>query len=389
MLQASGVTISELRPSDLTAEDVEADESGMADRLRFGLVGAGMMGREHIRNLKLFPQAEITALADPVEKSLASALKTIGERADDVEIFADSAGLARSDLVDAVIIASPNFTHRRVLEPLLQTDLPILCEKPLCTTLEDARWVRDQVNGRPAPFWTGMEYRYMPPVARFIDRVRGGDVGRLVMLSIREHRFPFLPKVGDWNRFSANTGGTMVEKCCHFFDLMRLIVGAEAVRVFCSGAMDVNNLGELYDGRTPDIIDNSYTVVEFDNGVRAMLDLCMFAEGEEQQETIAGVGDKAKLEVTIPSGNLVFSPRTPLGAPKAVVREHVVVDAAALRAGTHHGATYHQLAAFLDTIVGVAPVAVTAEDGLNAVAIGAAAELSAREGRVVSLSELA
>jgi myo-inositol 2-dehydrogenase / D-chiro-inositol 1-dehydrogenase len=368
---------------------MEADESGMVERLRFGLVGAGMMGREHIRNLKLFPQAEITALADPVESSLASAIETIGERADGVQTFADSAALARSGLVDAVIVVSPNFTHRKVLEPLLQTDLAILCEKPLCTTLEDARWVRDQANGRSAPFWTGMEYRYMPPVARFIDRLRDGDVGRLVMLSIREHRFPFLPKVGDWNRFSANTGGTMVEKCCHFFDLMRLIVGAEAVRVFCSGAMDVNHLDERYDGRTPDIIDNSYTVVEFDNGVRAMLDLCMFAEGEEQQETIAGVGDKAKLEVAIPGGDLVFSPRTPLRAPKQVVREHVIVDAAALKAGTHHGSTYYQLAAFLDAAMGSAPVAVTAEDGLRAVAIGAAAELSAREGRAVSLSELA
>jgi predicted dehydrogenase len=44
------------------------------------------------------------------------------------------------------------------------------------------------------------------------------------MLTIREHRFPFLSKVGDWNRFNRNTGGTFVEKCCHFFDLMRLIL---------------------------------------------------------------------------------------------------------------------------------------------------------------------
>src|ERR1700761_8788814 len=96
MPQASGVTTSELRPSDGRAEDMEADESGMVERLRFGLVGAGMVGGEHIRNLKLFPQAEITALADPVESSLASALETIGERADGVQTFADSAALARS-----------------------------------------------------------------------------------------------------------------------------------------------------------------------------------------------------------------------------------------------------------------------------------------------------
>ena len=66
----------------------------------------------------------------------------------------------------------------------------------------------------------------MPPVGEFITQIGRGRVGQLRMLSIREHRFPFLPKVGDWNRFNRNTGGTMVEKCCHFFDLMRLIVGA-------------------------------------------------------------------------------------------------------------------------------------------------------------------
>jgi predicted dehydrogenase len=96
-----------------------------------------------------------------------------------------------------------------------------------------------------------------------VEEVRGGSVGRLVMLTIREHRFPFLVKVGNWNRFSSNTGGTMVEKCCHFFDLMRLIVNAEPVRVYCSGAMDVNHLDERYGGRQPDIIDNSFTIVDF------------------------------------------------------------------------------------------------------------------------------
>jgi len=226
-------------------------------------------------------------------------------------------------------------------------------------------------------------------VAEFIAEAAAGRVGRLTRISMAEHRFPFLQKVGDWNRFNRNTGGTMVEKCCHFFDLMRLIVGAEAVSVFCSGAMDVNHLDERYGGARPDIIDNSYTVVEFEGGARAMLDLCMFAEGEEQQEAIAAVGDRAKLEVTIPAGDLAFSPRTPLGAPKAVVREHVPVDEAALKAGSHHGATYYQLAAFLAAVEGHGPAQVTAQDGLAAVAIGAAAELSAREHRVVRLDELA
>lgn len=360
----------------------------MSDRLRFGIVGAGMMGREHIRNLKLFPEARVVAMADPARSSIDQSMATLGETAADARSFPTVEAMLAGAALDAVLVVSPNFTHRAILEPLLATDLAILCEKPLCATVADARWAADAAAGRSAVFWTGMEYRFMPPVARFIERVRANDLGRLAMLSIREHRFPFLVKVGDWNRFNRNTGGTMVEKCCHFFDLMRLIVCREAVSVFCSGAMDVNHRDEIYGGERPDIIDNSYTVVDFEGGVRAMLDLCMFAEGEEQQEAIAAIGDKAKLEVTIPSGELTFSPRVPFRAPKAVTRTHVPVDAAALAAGSHHGSTYYQLQAFIDAVRGRGPVLVTADDGLRAVAIGAAAELSARERRVVRLEEL-
>ncbi len=347
-----------------------------------------MMGREHIRNLKLFPQAEVIALVDPVQASLDRALTTLGAQAAAVRTYGDVEAMLADRTLDAVLVVSPNHTHRAVLEPLLATNLAILCEKPLCTTVEESRWAADLAADRSALFWTGMEYRYMPPVGRFVDAVRDGAVGRLVMLSIREHRFPFLVKVGDWNRFSANTGGTMVEKCCHFFDLMRLIIGREAVSVFCSGAMDVNHLDERYDGRRPDILDNSYTIVDFEGGVRAMLDLCMFAEGEAEQEAVAAVGDRAKLEVTIPAGVLAHSPRTPLGAPKAVTRTAVVVDKTALAAGTHHGATYYQTQAFLDAVASGGPAQVTAHDGLEAVRIGAAAELSARTHRVVRLDEI-
>jgi myo-inositol 2-dehydrogenase / D-chiro-inositol 1-dehydrogenase len=356
--------------------------------LRFGIVGAGMMAREHIRNIRLVDNARIAALADPEPSSLKASLDEAGDGHGDIATFDSARAMMAGAELDAVIVSSPNFTHRAVLEPLFDAGVHILCEKPLCTTLDDARWVVERAERHTGMFWTAMEYRFMPPAARFVEEVRGGVVGRLVMLTIREHRFPFLVKVGDWNRFSSNTGGTMVEKCCHFFDLMRLIVGAEPVRVFCSGAMDVNHLDERYGGRQPDIIDNSFTIVDFDNGVRGMLDLCMFAEGAEQQEALTAVGDKARLEAFIPSGNLVLSPRVPHGDPKQVTTRHVPVDEAALKAGTHHGSVYYQLLAFLDAIAGKGPVVVTAADGLRAVAIGVAAEISAREGRVVHMAEL-
>jgi len=355
------------------------------ERLRIALAGVGMMGREHIRNLKLHPEAEIVGLQDPVADSRERGIRQLGHEVATFETVEQMLAEARPD---AVLVVSPNHTHRQVLEPLFAAGVHILCEKPLCTTVADARWAAEQAAMHPAVFWTGMEYRFMPPAAAFLERIRGGEIGRLVQFSVREHRFPFLVKVGDWNRFSENTGGTMVEKCCHFFDLMRLVIGAEPVRVYCSGAMDVNHLDERYDGRVPDIIDNSFTVVDFDNGARAMLDLNMFAEGSQEQEALTAVGDEAKLEAFIPSGALVLSPRVGLREPKRPVTSHVAVDPTVLAAGTHHGSTYYQIAAFIDAVRGRGPVQVTADDGLRAVAMGMAAEISARERRVVEMAEL-
>ncbi len=365
----------------------------MVEQVRYGLVGTGMMGVEHLHNLAITPGAVVTAVADPVDASLGWARAALGERADGVQAFADSRELAASGLVDAVIVASPNHTHRAVLEPLFGEGLHILCEKPLATTIPDASWIVEQAEASPCVFWTAMEYCYMPPAAAFIEQVHRGDIGRLRMLSIREHRFPFLPKVGDWNRFSRNTGGTMVEKCCHFFDLMRLITRSEAVRVYCSGGQDVNHVDERYDGERPDIIDNSYTTVDFapksgEGGVRAMLDLSMFADGAENQEEITAVGDKARLDVLIPEGAIVHSPRTGFGNPKQVSRRIVEVDPAALAAGSHHGSTFYEHQRFNAAVRGEGAVEVTARDGLLAVAIGAAAEISARERRVVEMAEL-
>ena len=133
----------------------------------------------------------------------------------------------------------------------------------------------------------------MPPIAAFLAEAQRAT-GGIRMLTIREHRFPFLPKVGAWNRFNRNSGSTLVEKCCHFFDLMRLILQAEPVRVMASAGQAVNHLDERYDGAVPDVWDHGFVIVDFDNGARAMLELCMFAEGARYQEEIATLGPWAR-----------------------------------------------------------------------------------------------
>ena len=368
----------------------------MTQTLRYGIIGAGMMAREHIRNLALIPGSTVTAVADPDPGSRQACVREAGGK---VAEFEHHQQLLDSGLVDALIIASPNDTHAAILFDVFaaKRPLPILVEKPVCTRADDIALLAAKAAAHRAPVWVAMEYRYMPPVVELIAEIRAGTIGRLHMLSIREHRFPFLPKVGDWNRFNARTGGTMVEKCCHFFDLMRLVVLDEPTRVYCSGGADVNHRDETYSGRTPDIVDNSFTVVDFKGGARAALVLCMFAEGAYFQEQIVATGDKARVEAFIPgvtrfwqdgkterAAELEISPRS----PQKPVRRTVHVDEAILRAGDHHGSTYFQHLGFRRAILDGGKVDVTMADGLKAVAIGLAAEQSMKDGRAVAIDGL-
>ncbi|MEX1003945.1 MAG: Gfo/Idh/MocA family oxidoreductase [Acidimicrobiia bacterium] len=349
---------------------------------RYGVIGTGMMGVEHIENINHIPGATVAAYADPHPDSRAAA-HTLTDNAREFEDYRD---LLESDVVDAVVIATPNHTHIDVLAAAMKTDLHILVEKPLCITVEDCRRVIEWSRSRHAVTWVGLEYRYMPPVTRLIDEVRGGTVGDVRMVSIREHRFPFLRKVGDWNRFNRNSGGTMVEKCCHFFDLMNEIIDSNPVRVVASGGQDVNHLDEEYDGHTPDILDNAYAVVEYANGVRAMLDLCMFAEATRNQEEVVAVGTQGKVEAFLPEKVLRIGRRGTHFVGD--VEEHHIDDDRITYEGHHHGSSQLEHLDFIRTCRAGTTPEVTLEDGLLAVAMGIAAQRSIETGTWVDIADI-
>ncbi|MEM8554827.1 MAG: Gfo/Idh/MocA family oxidoreductase [Pseudomonadota bacterium] len=359
--------------------------------LKYGIVGCGMMGQEHLRNIALLPDVEVAAILEPDAEQAARA-QAIAPHAQQV---ADLAAMAARPDLDALVIASPNFMHVDQLRTIYgQCAKPLLVEKPVMTRADEAATLMGLTQDRAAPIWVAMEYRYMPPLAAFLselDSVTGG----VKMLSIREHRFPFLEKVNHWNRFNAQTGGTLVEKCRHFFDLMRLVMGSEPFRISASGGQAVNHRDETYGGATPDIWDNAYVIVDFTCGGRAMLDLCMFAEGARFQEEICAIGPAGKLEARVPGptrfwpgdagpapvAELELSPRF----PKSPEVRAIPVPEDLLEAGDHNGATFYQHQKFAAVVAGRAQPEVTLDDGIRAVSMGLAAQEAARDGKVVVL----
>lgn len=357
--------------------------------MRFGVIGTGMMGIEHIANVIALDGAELTAVCDNWEPSLKTAQHELASSGlDPVPAFGNHIDLLDAGLCDAVVVATPNHLHTDIVLDVASAGLPQLVEKPLATTLDDCRRIISGVEalGPDAPLvWVGLEYRYMAPVAALIEQAHDGTIGTVRMIAMREHRFPFQPKVRDWNRFYCNTGGTLVEKCCHFFDLMRVIARSEPVRVIASGSQDLNHLDERYGGETPDILDNAFVIVEFASGARALLDLCMFADATRNQEEISVVGDDGKLEALIPDDVV----RTGVRGRDWIGNVHEqTVSSTAPVVGHHHGSSFIELERFRDAVLESAPAECTLADGLWSVAIGRAAHVSIDEGRPVQMSEL-
>lgn len=362
-------------------------------RVNYGIIGCGMMGKEHIGNIKLLPDAQVAAIFEPDAGMRAVAAKLAPEAV----LCSSLDEMLQIPELDCIIIVSPNHCHMGQLTQIAATrPLPLLVEKPLSVTIDDLPEFKRLEASYPAPIWVAMEYRYMPPVAKLIAEAEA-VTGGVKMLTIREHRFPFLEKVGDWNRFNRNTGGTLVEKCCHFFDLMRHIFQADPTRIMASGGQVNNHMDESYNGETPDIWDSAYVIADFPNGRRAMLELCMFADGSEFQEEISAVGPNGKIECFVPGPHrfwpehlgpaptpkLVISPRD-LGGLKKL---DIPVDPRLLDAGDHNGSTFYQHEKFNAVIRGTHTPEVTLNDGWMAVAMGLAAQKSAISGEAVDLAD--
>ncbi len=379
------------------------------DGLKFAIAGTGAMGLEHIRNISLLRDrgSTIVAVADSDQRARKEARAELDKWGfPQAKVMSDWHSLFDCGC-DAFIVATPNYQHHELLVELLPlAKMHVLCEKPLCTTIQDCleveTLVKEHYTDTEYMFMVGMEYRWMPPIAKLVETVDSNVLGTTKMVAIREHRFPFLHKVAYWNRFNKWTGGTLVEKACHFFDLMRRIVAhdgsCDAVSVYACGGGGVNHRDEDYDGKQPDILDFAHVIVSFSNGCSASLDLCMFAE-DMQTEYVGVVGTKGKVEARCPecqfrlttrSAKSIAPGRTPpleSERNKPVV-SHIHPDPKIREAGFHEGATFFELTAFVEAAVSDRVPPVSVRDGWMAVALGVAAHRSLDEKRCVLISDV-
>ena len=362
-------------------------------KYRFNVIGAGINGQEHISITLLEGRATIHGIYDPSPLSIDSARKVYADYSPHGKLVVyDSLEQAcRDPDVDALIICTPNYTHLDVVREAVKSGKPILLEKPMATTLQDAYEITRLANNHEAVFQIGLQYRYKSIYTEAIyESLVRQSIGDIKTISLLEHRFPFLDKVKQWNKFSKYSGGTLVEKCCHYFDLFNLFAQAKPETVYAAGSMAVNFLEFEYDNAKSDILDNALVIVTYENGVRANFNLCMFApmyyeelilcgdEGRlkafEHEDFLSEQRSKSHLEIMCGDDrpSRISTPAYP-----AYIEE-----------SGHNGSTYFEHVKFIDNIEGKGTNTATPEDGFWSVVVGIAAEESIKTGDLVHIDQL-
>jgi myo-inositol 2-dehydrogenase / D-chiro-inositol 1-dehydrogenase len=359
---------------------------------KFNIIGFGMMGLEHALVTMLEGRAEIYGVYDTSETSVRANQEAFERQlpGHHLKVYDTLTEACNDPAVDGLIICSPNYTHLSVVREAVKSGKHILLEKPMATTLEDAIEIARLAKDYGAVFQIGLQYRFKSIYSESIHEVlERGAVGNVKMLQITEHRVPFLDKVNQWNKFAEYSGGTLVEKCCHYFDLLNLFAGAKPKQVYASGDMSVNFTEFERNGHKSDILDTAVVTVVYENGIRASFNLCMFAPMFYEEMVICG--DEGRLKAF---ENTDFLPdKRPETHLEILSGEHrpsrvsVPCYPAVIQHSGHHGATYYEHKYFIDNIEGESTDTAGVDEGLWSIIVAKAADESIRTGQVVNVSD--
>ncbi len=353
------------------------------------VIGLGAIGQEHMRVAATLGRASVHGIFDTSAQSLATAETNYRSYSNESLVrYADLESACMDPAADAIFICTPNYTHFEVLKVAIQSGKPIFLEKPMATTIADAAQIVQLARDYSSFIQIGLQYRYKAQyIEAFHEALARKSLGAIRTISMSEYRPPFLDKVGQWNKFNEYSGGTLVEKCCHYFDLINLLAESTPLRVYASGGQAVNFLDFEKDGRKSDIDDHGFVTIDYENGIRASFTLNMFCPDFYEELIICG-----------DAGRLLASERVDLqqqSAPESSVSVQVGEQGAsrtvqlgypaAIEQTGHHGATYYEHAAFLDRLEGGSADSATPEQGLWAMIVASAAQQSIATGLPVAI----
>jgi predicted dehydrogenase len=294
-------------------------------RIRYGMVGGGpgaFIGAVHRMAARLEGRFELVAGAFSSHPQRAHDMGSQlglppGRVYENYEQMA-RAERARSDGIEAVVIVTPNHLHYPVARAFLEAGVHVICDKPLTSTLKDARALQSLVRAGRQLFFVTYTYGTYPMVSQAREMVRGGQLGKVRVVQV-EYAQGWLStdveatgsRQAGWRTdpAQAGEGGCLGDIGTHAYHLIEYVTGLRTDSVAAE-------LTSFVPGRRLD--DNVQVMLRFAGGAKGSLWASQVAAGEDNALRLRVYGERASLcwEQEHPE-ELRFAP---LGAPPQTLR---------------------------------------------------------------------
>lgn len=316
---------------------------------RVGVVGLGGIGRVHISGWRELG-AELHGF-DELPESRAVAQEDLG-----LQVHPDLASLLRS--VDVVDVCTPTDTHAALALAALRAGKPVICEKPLARTLEEADELISASEQAGVPLFTAQVVRFMPEYASAQAAVAAGRIGRPAVM--RFTREGGMPNPQGWYHDTARSAGIIGDVMIHDIDFARWLAG-DVVRVYAK----LMRPAGPQNGPT-----HAYAILTHVGGTISHLTASWARQGGSFRTSYELAGSDGMIDYASDQRPVVQTIPGTLAAP----------------AGSSFGSSFtRELAEFRAAIEGGPQPRVTAHDGRAALAVALAAVTSAQTGQAVEL----
>lgn len=349
-------------------------------RIGVAVVGAGRAGAVHARNLASYvPGAEVRAVVDESVVAAEELSRSVG--APDTGSPDTGApgsfptleeAFERAE-IDAVVIATPTFTHRDLALSAAGAGKHVFCEKPMALTTQECEEMISAAQEANVVLQIGFMRRFQREFVEARRRVEAGEIGEPALVKSLT-RGPGLPPPWAWSLETSN--GMLAEVNSHDFDCVRWLAGSELDRVYAETA---NLKGPSRGVGEPDFYDNAVVSLRFGSG----------AVGTIDGTCPADYGYDARVELLGTEGLLVIGDVR--GTPILEIRDRetgAVTPTHRTWPERFEQGYLHEIEAFAQCVREGTEPAVGGRDGMAAVRAVQAANLSWREERPVYLKEM-
>jgi myo-inositol 2-dehydrogenase / D-chiro-inositol 1-dehydrogenase len=251
---------------------------------RLGLVGAGRMGRTHLRALARSDRVAVTAIAE-----MSATARTALEGTPGVTLHASTAEMLAAAAIDGVLIAAPTDQHGAIIAEVAANGLPILCEKPCGLTAAAARVSAGTAAAAGVPLQVAYWRRFVPGLRRLRERIAAGEFGTIHLVTCYQWDEQPPPTA-----FRAHSGGIAIDMGVHEFDQLRWLTG-----------QDIASLAAVASGRAPDGIadvDGAQAVITLSGGGCGFVSLGRYyPAGDAVWTEVFGTRGSARCDVIDPA----------------------------------------------------------------------------------------